>query len=120
MARWSIQTYRRYGKFCTLPSYDLPFHLILDTLQTTSPLISKALLTWLTESFTFHSLSPAERAAAGQSLAKPRGIGYGIGLAVALFAMQGLSVFATTRLCMVFTLSNLQKSQVWQLINTPY
>lgn len=68
--------------------------LLLDTLQTTSPLISKALLTWLTASFTFHQLTPADRAAlaaAGQPIAQPRGIGYGIGLAIALFAMQGLS-----------------------------
>ncbi|GJJ12903.1 hypothetical protein Clacol_007149 [Clathrus columnatus] len=67
------------------------FKLIGDTLQTTSPLITKALLTWLSESFAFQKLSAAERAslvASGQ-ITQPRGIGYGIGLAVALFAMQG-------------------------------
>ncbi|GJJ12857.1 hypothetical protein Clacol_007102 [Clathrus columnatus] len=67
------------------------FKLIGDTLQTTSPLISKALLTWLSDSFAFHNVSAAERAslvASGQ-ITQPRGIGYGIGLAVALFAMQG-------------------------------
>lgn len=76
------------------------FKLIGDTLQTTSPLISKALLTWLTEAFAFHQLTAAERdalAAAGQPITQPRGIGYGIGLAIALFAMQEVSSLATNQ-----------------------
>ncbi|KZP09468.1 multidrug resistance-associated ABC transporter [Athelia psychrophila] len=76
-----------------------------NTLQTTSPLITKVLLSWLTDCYYYHqyaSLSPAAQAqavaaaassgAAGESiLTKPRGIGYGIGLAFALFAMQEVS-----------------------------
>ena len=60
--------------------------LIADTLKTTTPLVTKVLLTWLTEAYIWHRLSPAEQAESG--LTKPRGIGYGIGLAFALFAMQ--------------------------------
>ena len=60
--------------------------LVADNLKTTTPLVSKALLTWLTEAYIWHRLSLAEQA--GSGLTKPRGIGYGIGLAFALFAMQ--------------------------------
>ncbi|KAF8514949.1 hypothetical protein BU17DRAFT_52066, partial [Hysterangium stoloniferum] len=53
------------------------------TLHTTLPLINKALLTWLTETFIFHRVGPAP------GILPPRGIGYGVGLAIAPFAMQG-------------------------------
>ncbi|KAL0958935.1 hypothetical protein HGRIS_014251 [Hohenbuehelia grisea] len=56
-------------------------HLIGDTLRTTSPLVTKVLLTWLSESFIYHR--------APGSIPQPRGIGYGIGVGIALFAMQG-------------------------------
>ena len=54
-----------------------------DTLQTTTPLINKLLLTWLAESYVYH------RFGAVPGVPLPQGIGYGVGLAVALFAMQG-------------------------------
>jgi ATP-binding cassette, subfamily C (CFTR/MRP), member 1 len=61
-----------------------------DTLRTTTPLLNEVLLTWLTESYIYFRLSDAERtAAAAEGVFKPRGIGYGIGLAFALFVMQG-------------------------------
>ena len=63
------------------------FILSTDTLNTTTPLISKLLLTWLTEAYVYHRLTDEEKASG--ILAKPRGIGYGIGLAFAMFAMQG-------------------------------
>ncbi|KDQ53927.1 hypothetical protein JAAARDRAFT_38897 [Jaapia argillacea MUCL 33604] len=63
--------------------------LISDTLKTTTPLISKLLLEWLTEAYMYARLTDAEKAALG--MAKPRGIGYGMGLGVALFAMQELA-----------------------------
>lgn len=64
-----------------------------DTLKTTTPLVNKVLLQWLTDSYVYHRLSEAERAAAVESgaMSKPRGIGFGIGLAFALFAMQEVS-----------------------------
>jgi len=47
------------------------------------------LITWLTESFIFAQLSSVERdEAAAAGFKAPRGIGYGIGLAFALFVMQ--------------------------------
>ncbi len=58
-----------------------------DTLKTTTPLVTKVILAWLTDSFTYFHATELERAELG--LKKPRGIGYGIGLAVALFVMQG-------------------------------
>ncbi|KAJ7827858.1 multidrug resistance-associated ABC transporter [Mycena olivaceomarginata] len=61
--------------------------LIADTLRTTTPLLTKVLLTWLTESYIVHRATDAQKASG--LLPKPQGIGYGMGLAVALFAMQG-------------------------------
>ncbi|KAJ7753347.1 multidrug resistance-associated ABC transporter [Mycena maculata] len=54
--------------------------LFSDTLRTTSPLVTKALLAWLTESW--------DQSTGG---AKPPGIGFGIGLSFALFAMQEIA-----------------------------
>ncbi|KAF8960708.1 ATP-dependent bile acid permease [Flammula alnicola] len=63
--------------------------LASDTLKTTTPLLNKVLITWLTESYVYFHLSETERAiAAAEGFSKPRGIGYGIGLSVALFVMQ--------------------------------
>ncbi|KAF8066646.1 multidrug resistance-associated ABC transporter [Lyophyllum atratum] len=67
--------------------------LFADTLKTTTPLVTKVLLTWLTKSYIYHHLTDEERAS-GQ-VAKPQGIGYGIGLAFALFAMQEISSLMT-------------------------
>lgn len=64
-----------------------------DTLKTTTPLLTKVILTWLTNSYVYHRLSDEEKAS-GQ-LRKPQGIGYGIGLAVALFAMQEVASLLT-------------------------
>ncbi|KAF8882127.1 P-loop containing nucleoside triphosphate hydrolase protein [Infundibulicybe gibba] len=61
--------------------------LLSDTLKTTTPLLNKVILTWLTDSYFYSHLSDDQRAAG--VIPKPKGIGYGIGLAVALFAMQG-------------------------------
>ncbi|KAG6856152.1 hypothetical protein H0H87_007058 [Tephrocybe sp. NHM501043] len=57
-----------------------------DTLKTTTPLVTKVLLTWLTKSYAYHRLSDEQKASG--EFDKPQGIGYGIGIAVALFAMQ--------------------------------
>jgi ATP-binding cassette subfamily C (CFTR/MRP) protein 1 len=62
-----------------------------DTLKTTTPLLNKVILTWLTDSYIYVRTTEAQRAVLG--IPKPRGIGYGIGLAVALFMMQGISTF---------------------------
>ena len=56
-----------------------------DTLRTTTPLLNQVLLTWLADSYFYSKLSDTERT----TISKPRGIGYGIGLAFALFVMQG-------------------------------
>ncbi|KAG6830040.1 hypothetical protein H0H92_002458 [Tricholoma furcatifolium] len=64
------------------------FKLAADTLKTTTPLLSKVLLTWLTKSYVYYHLSAEEKAAG--VMPKPQGIGYGIGLAFGLFAMQGI------------------------------
>lgn len=47
------------------------------------------LLTWLADSYIWVRATEQERAALG--LKQPHGIGYGVGLAFALFAMQGTS-----------------------------
>ena len=71
-----------------------PFHsrlLVVDTLNTTTPLVNQVLLTWLTNSYIYFRASEDERTTLG--LQKPQGIGYGIGLAFAIFVMQGAWLF---------------------------
>ncbi|KAF8882128.1 hypothetical protein BD779DRAFT_1675113 [Infundibulicybe gibba] len=65
----------------------------LDTLKTTTPLLNKVILTWLTDSYIYSHLSDDQRTAG--IVPKPKGIGYGIGLAVALFAMQEVASLMT-------------------------
>ncbi|TCD67438.1 hypothetical protein EIP91_012410 [Steccherinum ochraceum] len=67
--------------------------LLSDTLKTTTPLVNKVLLTWLTNSYIYYRATEEQRAIAG--LAKPQGLGYGIGLAFALFAMQEVASLMT-------------------------
>ncbi|KAF9044293.1 multidrug resistance-associated ABC transporter [Panaeolus papilionaceus] len=63
--------------------------LISETLKTTTPLVNKVLITWLAESYIYIRLSDSEKAIAlAAGFGAPRGIGFGIGLAFALFAMQ--------------------------------
>ncbi|KAJ7290727.1 multidrug resistance-associated ABC transporter [Mycena rebaudengoi] len=59
---------------------------IAETLRTTTPLVNQVLLTWLVKSYVYVRLNDEERQAF--NIGKPQGIGYGIGLAFALFAMQ--------------------------------
>ncbi len=63
---------------------------IVDTIKTTTPLLNKRLLNWLTSSYVFYKAGPAAASALG--IDQPQGIGYGIGLAFGLFAMQGTKV----------------------------
>ncbi|KAJ8082656.1 hypothetical protein PM082_008512 [Marasmius tenuissimus] len=58
--------------------------LFAETLNTTTPLVSRVLLAWLQQSYRYYHATEAERA----TIPPPRGIGYGIGLAFAIFAMQ--------------------------------
>lgn len=60
--------------------------LIADTLRTTTPLVSKVLLNWLVAAYVYVRVGETERAALG--LAAPRGIAYGIGVGIGIFAMQ--------------------------------
>lgn len=64
---------------------------VLDTLRTTTPLVTKVLLNWLTESYDYHLADEVKGPSASVAAPQPRGIGYGIGLALALFAMQQIA-----------------------------
>ncbi|KAH8823225.1 multidrug resistance-associated ABC transporter [Flagelloscypha sp. PMI_526] len=66
------------------------FKLAADTLITTTPLVNKVLLTWLTESYVYHKAGPI--LSSQQGIKEPNNIGYGIGLAFALFGMREISV----------------------------
>lgn len=77
-----------FGSFVCIPSWLTPRRT--DTLKTTTPLVNKVILTWLTNSYVWYRLTDAERAAG--VIAQPQGIGYGVGLAFALFAMQRTSI----------------------------
>ncbi|KAI0646268.1 multidrug resistance-associated ABC transporter [Trametes meyenii] len=73
--------------------------LFSDTLNTTTPLVNQVLLTWLTTSYVYYRANEAEREQFG--LQQPRGIGYGIGLAFAIFAMQEVSSLLSNHYQMV-------------------
>jgi ATP-binding cassette subfamily C (CFTR/MRP) protein 1 len=54
------------------------------------PLVIKVFLTWLIEVYVYYSLSPSDQAlAAAAGFQKPRGVGFGIGVAFIIFGMQG-------------------------------
>jgi len=70
--------------------------LLSDTLKTMTPLLSKVILTWLANSYTYFRLSDAQRAAS--DIKQPQGMTYGIGLAIGLFTMQ--EVASLVNLCL--------------------
>lgn len=65
--------------------------LIADTLKTTTPLINKLLLSWLSAAYLFYHTGEGGRV---------QGIGYGIGLGFALFTMQEVSSLLTNHYTM--------------------
>ncbi|KAF9466008.1 multidrug resistance-associated ABC transporter [Collybia nuda] len=74
-------------------------NLCSDILKTTTPLLNKVIFTWLTQSYVYFRLTDEQKASG--ILEKPRGIGYGIGLAVALFVMQEVSSLMTNHFMQV-------------------
>ncbi|PPQ74022.1 hypothetical protein CVT26_006961 [Gymnopilus dilepis] len=80
--------------------------LFSDTLKTTTPLVTKVLLNWLSESYVYVRTPEELRV----NLPKPRGIGYGIGVAFALFVMQGVFKLLNAFLCLTLVL---QSQPVW-------
>ncbi|KAH9950728.1 multidrug resistance-associated ABC transporter [Amylocystis lapponica] len=68
-------------------------YCIASLLNTTSPLVNKLLLTYLGDSYAYFRVSAAERTALG--LTAPQGIGYGVGIAFAIFVMQEASSLLT-------------------------
>ncbi|KAJ7224699.1 multidrug resistance-associated ABC transporter, partial [Mycena pura] len=62
------------------------FLLLAETLRTTTPLVNQLLLNWLVSSYVYVRLNDEERQEL--NIGKPQGIGYGIGLAFAVFVMQ--------------------------------
>lgn len=62
------------------------FLVVSALLQTLSPMVTKQLLLFITDSYTYSLLSPEEVQASG--LQPPGTVSRGIGLAFALFAMQ--------------------------------
>ncbi|KAF4589934.1 hypothetical protein EYR38_009229 [Pleurotus pulmonarius] len=75
------------------------FYLAGETLRTTTPLVTKVFLIWLTESYIYHQLPQASRDAPG--LERPKGIGFGIGLAFAIFTMQQCASLFTNHFYMM-------------------
>jgi ATP-binding cassette subfamily C (CFTR/MRP) protein 1 len=59
-------------------------------LRATTPIITKLFLAWLAATYAYHRLTEEERQESTRK--RPQGLGYGIGLAFALFAMQGMFI----------------------------
>ncbi|KAK7049860.1 hypothetical protein VNI00_005290 [Paramarasmius palmivorus] len=70
-------------------------HVLAEGLRTTTPLLTRVILTWLVESYSFYGTTEEQRSALGISNEAPPGIGYGIGLAFALFAMLEVTSLMT-------------------------
>ncbi|KAF4584938.1 hypothetical protein EYR40_001764 [Pleurotus pulmonarius] len=83
------------------------FYLSADTLRTTTPLVTKVLLNWLTESYESHLADKVKGPSASVAVPQPRGIGYGIGLALALFAMQQIASLLTNHFFMITMVNGL-------------
>jgi hypothetical protein len=83
-----------------------------DILKATSPLVSKVLLVWLAKTYDYHRLSDSARAALLPSQ-KPQGVGYGIGLAIALFVMQGAFRFMVGQIKSFLTSLCPQRRLAW-------
>ncbi|KAF4607269.1 hypothetical protein EYR38_001330 [Pleurotus pulmonarius] len=83
------------------------FYLSADTLRTTTPLVTKVLLNWLTESYESHLADKVKGPSASVAAPQPRGIGYGIGLALALFAMQQIASLLTNHFFMITMVNGL-------------
>ncbi|SJL01376.1 uncharacterized protein ARMOST_04697 [Armillaria ostoyae] len=82
-----------------------------DTLRTTTPLVTKLLLAWLTASYEYYRL-PDEQKASGV-MDRPKGIQYGIGLGFAIFAMQATAnVFTNHSMHLSMTTGLLLKSGI--------
>jgi ATP-binding cassette, subfamily C (CFTR/MRP), member 1 len=69
--------------------------LCSDTLKTTAPLVNKAFLRWLSESYIWYKAGDALRQSG--SISRPAGVGHGIGLAFGLFLMQEVSSLVRSR-----------------------
>lgn len=91
--RWWIAGifYLSAGKCCLEVLRRACDSFVSDTLRTTTPLVTKVLLNWLTESYEYHLADKVKGPTASVAAPQPRGIGYGIGLALALFAMQQIA-----------------------------
>ncbi|KAH8823291.1 multidrug resistance-associated ABC transporter [Flagelloscypha sp. PMI_526] len=68
------------------------FKLAADTLISTTPLVNKLLLMWLTESYIYYKAAPSPSLSTQYGIKEPKSIGYGIGLSFALFGMREISV----------------------------
>jgi hypothetical protein len=88
-----------------------------ETLRTTTPLVNQILLTWLVNSYIYVRLTDEERQAF--NIGKPQGIGYGIGLAFALFAMQGSTALFMTLSAAYYVLRSLPQSRLAWYVTVP-
>ncbi|KAI0689828.1 ATP-dependent bile acid permease [Cytidiella melzeri] len=70
--------------------------LISDTLKTTTPLLNKVLLNWLSDTYRYYT-NPESAA----NMDPPKGIGYGIGLGFALFLMQEVASIMTNQFIII-------------------
>ena len=91
---------------------------VIETLRTTTPLVNQVLLNWLTESYIYVRLNDEQRQEFG--LKQPKGIGYGIGLAFAVFAMQGKYASITPRSFSCshhfLVIASMQRQPVWYAV----
>jgi hypothetical protein len=88
-----------------------------ETLRTTTPLVNQVLLTWLVKSYVYVRLNDEERQAF--NIGKPQGIGYGIGLAFALFAMQGNIALFMTFSAAYYVLCSLPQNRLAWYVTVP-
>ncbi|KAL4261872.1 ATP-binding cassette transporter C [Pleurotus pulmonarius] len=81
-------------------------YFIGETLRTAIPLVTKVFLTWLTDSYAHYHLPQASKDVLGAE--RPRGVGFGIGLAFVIFTMQQLASLFTNYHYMIMMTNGLR------------
>ncbi|KAM0755919.1 ATP-dependent bile acid permease [Meredithblackwellia eburnea MCA 4105] len=101
------------------PFYSSAVFMIMSSLlQTLSPMITKHLLAYITDSYIWHKVGGNPEAASALGATRPAGVGVGIGYAVGLWAMQqAASLFQNQYMQLGMAVGMLMRTSLISLIS---